>query len=152
MLLDLANQEVGGLVNAALQGDRVGAGGHVAQASLHHGVRQHGGGGGAVTGSVVGLAGGLTDQGNAGVLDVVFEFDLLGDRHAIVDDLGSTKLLLQHHIAALRTEGDGDGFSQDVDTALEGTPGLFVVNDALGHGRSLGRERMKKVDRKRSAS
>ena len=69
LLLDLADQEVGGLVDAFLQGDGVGTSGHVAQTGLDHGVGKDGGGGGAVTSGVVGLGGGLTDQSNTGVLE-----------------------------------------------------------------------------------
>ena len=135
MLLDLLHQEVGGLVDALLEGDGVGPGGHVAQAGLDHGVGQHGGGGGAVTGGIVGLGGGLTDQGHTGVLDVILELDLLGDCDAVVDDLRGAELLLQHHVAALGAEGDGNRLSQDVDTFFEGAAGLLVVDDALSHGR-----------------
>ncbi len=138
MLFDLLDQKIGRLVDAALEGDGVGAGGHVAQASLHHGVGQHGGGGGAVTSSVVGFGSGLTNQGHTGVLDVIFQLDLLGDRDAVVDDLGGAEFLLQHHIAALGTEGDGYGFGKNIDAFFEGPTGLLVINNALGHGRRTG--------------
>jgi hypothetical protein len=128
------DEEVGSLVDAALQGDGVGAGGHVAQPGLDHRVGQHRGGGGAVTGGVVGLAGGLADQGDAGVLDVVFELNLFGDRDAIIDDLGGAELLLQHHVAALGTQGDSNGLSQNVDTSFESSASVLVVNNALSHG------------------
>ncbi len=49
---------------------------------------QYGRGGGAITGSIVGLRGGLTDQRHARVFDVIFKFDFLRDRHTIIDDLG----------------------------------------------------------------
>ena len=51
----------GGL-DAALQRHRVGAGGHVAQAFLDHGLGEDRGRGGAVTGHVVGLLGDFLDQ------------------------------------------------------------------------------------------
>jgi hypothetical protein len=68
--------------------------------------RQHGGGGGAVTGDVVGLLGDLLDQLGADVLVGVLELDLLGDGHAVVGDRGGAPLLLEHDVAALRAERD----------------------------------------------
>jgi hypothetical protein len=135
VLFDLLDEEVGSLVDALLEGDGVGARSHVAQTSLDHGVGQDGGGGGAVAGGVVGFGGGLTDQGHTGVLDVVFEFDLFGDRDAVIDDLGGAEFLLQHHVATLGAEGDGHSLGEDVDAFFEGPAGVLVVNDALGHGK-----------------
>ena len=142
--LDLADQEIGSLVDALLQGDGVGTGSHVAQTRLDHGVGQNGGGGGAVTCGVVGFGGGLTDQSNTGVLDVVFELDLLGDGDAVIDDLGCTELLLEHHVAALGAQGHGDGFAEDVDAFFESETGVLVVDDALCHGRRFLMKRMVK--------
>ena len=133
VLLNLAHQEFGGLVDTTLQGDGIGAGSHVAQTCLDHGVGQDRGGGGAVTGGIIGFAGGLADQGNTGVFDVVFEFDLLGDGDTVIDDLGSAEFLLEYHVATLRTKGDGNGLGQDVDAPFKGTAGLFVVNNAFCH-------------------
>ena len=65
---------------------RVGAGRHVPQALADHRLGQHGGGGGAVAGHVVGLGRDLLDQLGAEVLVRVGELDLLGDRHAVVGD------------------------------------------------------------------
>ena len=96
---------------------------------------QDGGGGGAVTGGVVGLGGGLTDQSDTGVLDVVLELDLLGDGDAVVNDLGSSELLLEHHVAALGAEGDSNRLGEDVDAFFKSAASLLVVNDALSHKR-----------------
>jgi len=97
-------------------------------------VGQHGGGGGAVAGSIIGFGGGLTDQGDAGVFNVVLQFNFLGDGYAVIDDLGGAELLLKHHIATLRAKGDSHGFGQDVHAPFEGPAGLLVINNALGHG------------------
>ena len=67
---------------------------HIAQTSLDHGVGQNSRSGGAITGGIVGLGGGLADQSDTGVLDVVFEFDLFGDGDTVIDDLRSAELLL----------------------------------------------------------
>jgi hypothetical protein len=50
------------LLDASLQRHRVGACRHVAKAFLHHGLGQDRGGGGAVTGHVVGLLRHFLDQ------------------------------------------------------------------------------------------
>merc|ERR1711920_544782 len=111
-----------------------GASSHVAQTSLDHGVSQDGGGGGAVASGVIGFGGGLTDQGHTSVLDVILEFDLLGDGDAVVNDLRSSELLLEHHVAALGAEGDSNRLGEDVDAFFKSAASLLVVNDALGHG------------------
>ncbi|CAI8155980.1 MAG: Uncharacterised protein [Synechococcus sp. CC9902] len=96
---------------------------------------QDGGSGGAITGGIVGFGSGLADQSNTGVLNVIFQFDFLGDGDAVIDDLGCTEFLLQNHIATLRSESHSDGLGQDVDAFLESATGVLVVDDALCHGR-----------------
>ena len=105
---------------------------------MDHGPGQDGGGGGAVTGDVVGLLGHLLDQLGPDLLVGVLELDLLGDRDAVVGDGGGAPLLVQHDVAALRAEGDPDGVGQLVHPGLERPPGLLVEGDQLGHaGRFL---------------
>src|SRR5664280_299431 len=99
----LADRLYGGL-DALLQAHRVGAGGHVAQAFAHQRLGQDGGGGGAVTGDVVGLLRDFLDELGPDLLVRVLELDLLGDAHTVVGDGGSTPLLLQDDVAALRAE------------------------------------------------
>ena len=60
-----------GLLDALLQAHRVGAGGDVAHAEVDQRLGEHGGGGGAVTGDVVGLGGDLLDELGAHVLERV---------------------------------------------------------------------------------
>ena len=120
-------------LDAPLEGHRVGAGGHVAQALADHGPGQHGGGGGAVAGDVVGLLGDLLDQLGADLLVRVLELDLLGDGHAVLGDRGGAPLLVEHDVAALGAEGDADGVGQLVHAGLERPAGLFVEGDDLGH-------------------
>ena len=120
-------------LDALLQRHRVGAGGHVAQALVDHGPGQHGGGGGAVTGDVVGLLGDLLDQLGADALERVLEVDVLGDGHTVVGDGGGAPLLVQDDVAALRAEGDADCVGELVHAALEGPAGLLVERDELGH-------------------
>ena len=133
MLSDFFDQEGGRFVDTALEGDRIGASGDVAHTLFNDGVGQHGGGGGTVASGVVGFGSGLTNQGNASVLDVVFEFNFLSNGDAIVDDLGGAKLLLENHVAALGAEGNGNGLSQNIHAPFEGATGVFVVDNALSH-------------------
>ena len=116
-----------------LQDHRVGAGGDVAQALTDHRPREHGGGGGAVTGDVVGLLGDFLDQLGADLLVRVLEVDLLGDRDAVVRDRGRAPLLLEHDVAALRAERDADGVGELVHARLERPAGVLVVGDLLRH-------------------
>ena len=117
-----------------LRRHRVGAGGHVAQALADERLGEHGRGGGAVTGDVVGLLGDLLDELGADLLVRVLELDLLGDGDTVVGDRGGAPLLLQDDVAALRAEGDLDGVGEDVHAALEAATGLLVERDDLCHG------------------
>src|SRR5262249_43330391 len=74
------------LLDAAAQGQRIGAGGHVLQALADNRLRQQGGGGGAVTGDVVGRGRDLADELGALVLEDVLDLDLAGDGDAVVGD------------------------------------------------------------------
>ena len=99
--------------------------------TIAHG--EHGGGGGAVTGDVVGLLGDLLDERRADLLVGVLELDLLGDRDAVVGDRGGAPLLLEHHVAALRAEGDAHGVGELVHAGLERAAGLLVERNLLRH-------------------
>ena len=114
------------LVDALAQAQRVGAGGHVAQPLVDEGLGQHGGGGGAVAGHVVGLGGHFLDQLGAHVLEDVLQLHLTGDGHAVVGDGGGTELLLDDDVAALRAEGHLDRVGQLVHAGFEAAAGGFV--------------------------
>jgi hypothetical protein len=94
---------------------------------------QDGGGGGAVTGDVVGLLGNFLDELGPDLLPRVLELDLLGDRHTIVGDGGRAPLLLQDDVAALRAERHLDGVGEGVHAALEPAARLLVERDHLRH-------------------
>ena len=113
-------------VDAALERDRVGAGGDVAQALVDHGLGQHGGGRRAVTGDVVGLGGDLLGELGAEVLVRVLQLDLAGDGHAVVGDGGSAPLLVDDDVAALGAERHLDGVREAVDAALQRAPRVLV--------------------------
>ena len=120
-------------LDAPLEAHRVGAGGHVPQALADHGPGQHGGGGGAVAGDVVGLLGDLLDQLGADLLVRILELDLLGDAHAVLGDGGSAPLLLEDDVAALRAEGDAHGVGELVHAGLQRPSCLLVEGDDLRH-------------------
>ena len=90
-----------GLLDAPLERHRAGAGGHVAQTLVDEGLGEHGGGGGAVTGDVVGLGGDLLHQLGAHVLEGVLQLHLAGDGDAVVGDGGGAELLVDDDVAAL---------------------------------------------------
>ena len=133
LLLISLDDRVDGLLDAAADGERVGAGRHVAQALGHDDLGEQRGGGGAVTGDVVGLDGDFLDELSAHVLERVLELDLLGDGHAVVGDGRRAELLLEHDVAALGAERHLDGVGQLVDTGREAVTGLLVETDLFGH-------------------
>src|SRR5205807_10207404 len=93
-----------GLLNAALQGHRIGAGGHSLYAFAEDGLGQNGGGSGAVAGYVTGLAGDFAHHLCAHVLQGVFKFDFFGHGHTVFGDGGRAKLLFNNNVAAFGTE------------------------------------------------
>ena len=126
-LLDLVDDLVDRLLDAALESKRVGAGGHVLQAVAHDALGQHGGGGGAVARHVVGGGGHLAHELGALVGERLLELDLTSDRYAVVGDGGGAELLVDHDIAALGAERDLDRVRDGVDAVLERATRLHVV-------------------------
>jgi hypothetical protein len=104
-----------GLVDAALEVHRVHAGGDELHAFAHDRLGQHGGGGGAVTGDVGGLGSDFLDHLRAHVLELVLQFDFLGDGDAVLGHGRGAERALEHDVAALRAQGDLDRVGQDVD-------------------------------------
>ena len=119
--------------DALLERHRVRSCSNIAQTSANHRPCEHGGGGGAVTGNAVGLLGNLFDQLGADALVGVFEFDFLGDRHTVIGDGGCSPLLVEHHVATLRAEGDAHCVGELVHAAFETTSCGLVEFDDLGH-------------------
>jgi hypothetical protein len=113
-----------GQVDAALQVHRVHAGGNRLHAFAHDGLGQHGGGGGAVAGDVVGLGGDFAHHLRAHVLELVLQFDFLGDGHAVLGDARGAERLVDHDVAAFRAERHLDGVGQDVDAAQHALAGI----------------------------
>src|SRR5690606_19914963 len=114
------------LVHAALQVHGIQPCGHVAHAFLHDGLRQYGGRRGAVAGHVSRLGCYLFDHLRAYVLELALEFDLLGDRDAVLSDDGRTETALQQHVAPLGSKGNLDGVSQYVYTLDDAGTGVIM--------------------------
>ena len=119
------------LLDAAAQGQRVGAGGHVLQALADDRLGQQGGGGGAVTGDVVGRGRDLADELGALVLEDVLDLDLAGDGDAVVGDRRRAELFVEHDVATFGAEGDLDGVGDGIDAGLQGPSGLLCVLQLL---------------------
>src|SRR3546814_20103935 len=113
---DVCSSDLGDLdclLDALLERHRVGAGGHVAQAVAHHRPGQDGGGGGAVTGDVVGLLRDLLDELRADLLVGVLELELLGAGHDIVGDRGrDRKNVWSGKSGSVRVDMGGRGISK----------------------------------------
>ena len=115
VLDDLADGEV----DAALQIHRVHAGGNRLHAFAHDGLGQNGRGGGAVTGDVVGLRSDFADHLGAHILELVLQFDFLGDRNAVLGDAGRAEALVDDDVAALGAKRHLDRVGQDVDATQD---------------------------------
>ena len=100
---------------------------------MDDGLGQQGGGGGAVASHVVGLGGNFLHHLGAHVLKGVFQFDLLGDGHAVVGDQGGAVSSPQDHVAALGAQGDLDGVGQLIYAALQCLAGFFSITEHLCH-------------------
>ena len=116
-LLEIGDDGLDRLVDAALQVHRVHAGGDRLGAFAHDGAGQDGGGGGAVAGRVIGLGGDFAHHLGAHILELVFELDLLGHRHAVLGRARGAEALVDHDIAALGTQGHLHRVGENVDAA-----------------------------------
>ena len=135
--LDALNNLGSRFLHTAAQVHGAGAGGHVAQAFTGHGLGQHRGGGGAVTGLVLGLGGDLQQQLGADVFERILQLNLAGDGDAVIHHVRGAELLLQHHIAALGTDGDLHRVRQGVHAPFQGGAGGIREGKQFGHRRSL---------------
>src|SRR5471030_117312 len=116
-LLEIGDDGVNRLLDAALQVHRVHAGRDRLGAFAHDGAGQYGGGGGAVAGDVIGLAGDFAHHLVAHVLELVGQFDFLGDGDAVLGGARSAEALVDHHIAALGAQGYLHRVGKNVDAA-----------------------------------
>ena len=96
-------------------------------------VGEHGGGGGAVAGQVGGLLGDFDHELGAHVLEAVFEFDFLGDGHAVLRDGRAAEGLVDDHVLAGRAHRDGDGIGQLFDALEHFRAGVVFEEKLFGH-------------------
>ena len=135
VLLELSDQRLDRAVDTALEVHRVHAGGDGFRALFHDRLRQHGGGGGAVANPVGGPRCHLAHHLGAHVLELVVEFDLLGDGHAVLGDARRAERLFEHDVASLRTKRDFHRIGENVDAAQHLLAGIDREFDFLGsHG------------------
>ena len=104
-------------VDAALEVHRVHAGGDELEAFLHDRGGEHGRGGGAVAGKIVGLRGDFAHHLRAHVLELVGKLDFLGDGHAILGDARRAVGLVEDDVAALGAQRHLDGVGEGIDAA-----------------------------------
>ena len=103
------------------------------QALADHRLGEHGRGGGAVTGYVVGLGGHLLGELGAHVLVGVVQLDLAGDGHAIVRDGRCAELLVEDDVATLGPQRHLDCVGERVHSALQRLTGVRVERQHFGH-------------------
>jgi hypothetical protein len=94
---------------------------------------EHRGGGGAVSGYVIGLLGDLFDELRADSLVGVLELDLLGDGDTVVGNRGGAPLLLEHDVAPAGAERHLDRVGELIHAPLEGATRLFFKRQNLRH-------------------
>src|SRR5690606_15091635 len=68
----------------------------------------------------------------AHVLELVGQLDLLGDGHAVLGDGRRAEALVEHDVAALRTEGGLDGVGEDIDALDHARTRIFSKTDFFG--------------------
>src|SRR4029079_13538308 len=102
--LDVVDDLVDRDLDAALEAERVRAGGDVLEALADDRLGEHGRRRGAVARDVVGRRGDLAHELGALVLEDVLDLDLTSDGHAVVRDGRGAELLVEHHVAAARAE------------------------------------------------
>jgi len=132
-LVELASHGGDGFLDAALQRHGIGAGCDGLDAFAVDGLREDGGGGGAITGNIGSLRGNFADHLGARVLEGLFEFDFLGNGDAVLGDGRRTEFLFNNNVAALGAESDFHSVSESVDAAENCLTGLFSVNNLLSH-------------------
>ena len=115
----MRDDRLDGEIDAALQVERVQAGGDGLGAFAGDRGREHGRGGGAVAGVVVLLGGDFAHQLGAEVFELVGKLDFLGDGHAVLGDARGAEGFLDDDVAALRAERHLHRVVEDFDAAQD---------------------------------
>ncbi len=133
-LLDFLDGHFDGLVDAALDGHRIGARGDRFDALAVNRLRQNRGRGGAVAGDIGGLRRHFAHHLGAHVLQRILQLDLFGDRNAVLGDGRSAEFLLQNDVASARSEGHFHRIGELVDAAQDRLAGVVAINNLFCHG------------------
>ena len=146
-LADFFDHDGDGLLDTALQGHRIGAGGDGLDAFAEDGLGQDGGRSGAVTSDVGGLGGNLAHHLRAHVFKRVLQFDFLGDGDAVLGNRGTAEFLLEYYVAAFRTEGHLHGVGKLVDAAQDRLARILAINNLLRchYSKLLGKTGLRKT-------
>jgi len=121
------------LFNAATNGHRIAAGDNVPQPFLEDGMGEDGGRRRAVAREVRGLLSDFDNQLGAHVLEAVFEFDLLRDRHAVLRHGGTAERFVDNHVAARRTQRHGHRMGQFFHALEHLGSGVIFEHQLLSH-------------------
>src|SRR6185369_15985602 len=121
-----------GHVDAALEVHRVHAGRNRLHALANDRLGEHGRRGGAVAGMVMRPGGYGAQHLGAHVLELVLQFDFLGDCDAVLGDAGRAIAPVDDHVAALGPQGDTHGIGENIDTAGNAFTGVAGKFDVLG--------------------
>ncbi|MCY1296945.1 hypothetical protein D9M70_463620 [compost metagenome] len=127
--LQLLHDRVNREIDAALEIHGIHAGSNRLSPFLDDRLRQHGGRGRSVTGEIVGSGGDFAQHLRAHILELVFQFDFLGDRDAVLGDARGAKGLVDNDIAPLWAERHLDGIGKDIDPTQHAFTGIGVKLD-----------------------
>src|SRR6202166_597831 len=125
-LLELFGRRQDRLVDAALQIHRIDARGNGLEAFADDRLCKNGRGGRAIAGFVGGVGSDFLHHLRAHVLELVFELDLFGYRHAVLGDGGGAEALVEHCVAAFRTQRYLDGIRQNIHALEHALPSVVA--------------------------
>src|SRR5215469_2327069 len=117
VLLELLDHGLDRDIDTALEIHRVHARGNRFGAFFDDRGGEYGRRRGAVTGDVGGLGRDLAHHLGAHILELVVEFDFLGDGDAVLGDAGRAERFVQHDVAALGAERHSHRIGENVDAA-----------------------------------
>ena len=132
-LLDFLDGHFDGLVDAALEGHRIGPRGDRFDAFAVDCLGQNGGRGGAVAGDIGGLRRHLAHHLGAHVFERILQLDLFGDRDPVLGDGRSAIFFLQNDVASTRSEGHFDRIGELVDSAKNRLTGMVTISNLFCH-------------------
>ena len=126
-----------GLVDTALEVHRVGTCCHVLESHVDDALCEYGSCGCTVAGIVASLACHALHELCSGVLKAVFEFHFLSHCHTVLGYLRCAKLLLDDHVASLRTECHLYCICQLVNALFQHFAGIYVKLYFFSHNDSV---------------